>query len=204
MEVKNISALLASRRNIELQSSNVYPIAKWITHSPENKHLEIEVYLMLFEVNMCLSTGSHLVLPSWDGPDGMPIGFLQDSRWTPRPDISLPLRSALTTHTCRYTNHPKDPMLCPSYRPIALLNNDLKILSKLLTLKLNRLLSSIIELDQTGFVALKSTDLDLRRLHTNIYAQHSNRVHILRVSGLAGWRRGWPCNQMTAYSCSTM
>lgn len=49
----------------------------------------------------------------------------------------------------------KDPKLCAFYRPIALLNIDFKILSKLITIRSNLLLS-IIDSDKTGFIAHKS------------------------------------------------
>lgn len=69
---------------------------------------------------------------------------------------------------------PKDPTLCASYRPISLLNFDFKILTKLITQKLQPLMPTIIEVDQTGFMTNRSTDINLRRLQTNIHAQHLN------------------------------
>lgn len=69
----------------------------------------------------------------------------------------------------------KDPKLCASYRPIALLYNDLKILTKLLASRLHSILPSIIDPDQTGFMANKSTEINLRRLFTNLHAHHDNR-----------------------------
>lgn len=57
---------------------------------------------------------------------------------------------------------------------IALLNNDLKILTKLHTYRLHFLLPFIIDSDQTGFMAHKSTDMNLRRLFMHIYAKHDN------------------------------
>lgn len=59
------------------------------------------------------------------------------------------LHSMSHTHIVLIYKLPKDLTLCASYRLIALRNNDLKILSKLLTLRLNRLLPSIDESDQT-------------------------------------------------------
>lgn len=45
----------------------------------------------------------------------------------------------------------KDPLLCSSYRPISLLNVDFKILSKILVLRLETVVSPIIDLDQTVY-----------------------------------------------------
>lgn len=68
----------------------------------------------------------------------------------------------------------RDPKLCSSYRPIVLLNNDFKILSKLFTLSLQPLLPSIIDSDQTGFMPQKTRYINLRRLFTNLHTQYIN------------------------------
>lgn len=57
---------------------------------------------------------------------------------------------------------------CASYRPIALLNTDLKILTKVLALRLANVIPSIVDIDQTGFMPGKSTDTNLRRLFTHL------------------------------------
>lgn len=46
----------------------------------------------------------------------------------------------------------KDPLLHSSYRPISVLNVDYKIVSKILALYLQHVLSQIISSDQTGFM----------------------------------------------------
>ena len=58
----------------------------------------------------------------------------------------------------------KDPLLCGSYRPISLLNVDLKILSKVLALHLQRVIPFIISLDQTGFMPGGQSYHNTRRL----------------------------------------
>ncbi len=47
----------------------------------------------------------------------------------------------------------RDPTSCGNYRPISLLNVDCKILAKVLSLRFQDLMPSIISLDQTGFTS---------------------------------------------------
>lgn len=118
------------------------------------------------------------------GPDGLPIDFYKSHG-----DLLAPLLAQLYNICLKDGKLPdsmylayltlihkpsKDPTSCASYRPIALLNNDFKILTKLLALRLYPLLPSVIDSDQTGFMPRKSTDVNLRRLYTNIHAQHHN------------------------------
>ena len=58
----------------------------------------------------------------------------------------------------------KCPCSCASYRPIALLNSDQKLLSKILALRLEKVLPCIINEDQTGFVKGRSSSDNVRRL----------------------------------------
>lgn len=118
------------------------------------------------------------------GPDGLPIDF-----YKAHGDLLAPLLAQLYSTCFRAGKLPdsmyhayltliykpsKDPTSCASYRPIALLNNDFKILTKLLASRLYPLLPSVINSDQTGFMPRRSTDVNLRRLFTNIHAQHHN------------------------------
>lgn len=61
----------------------------------------------------------------------------------------------------------KDHTLCGSYRPIALLNSDFKIFAKLMSLHLIKVLPSLIDKDQVGFV-LQAGD-NTRRVVNLIY-----------------------------------
>lgn len=58
----------------------------------------------------------------------------------------------------------KTPTQCGSYRPISLLNNDLKILCKVLARRLEPILSQMIHLDQSGFVQGRQGFHNTRRL----------------------------------------
>lgn len=60
----------------------------------------------------------------------------------------------------------KNPLSCASYRPISLLNVDFKLLSKLLALRLESSLQTIIHPDQTGFIKNRHSFFNLRRLYS--------------------------------------
>lgn len=59
----------------------------------------------------------------------------------------------------------KDPVDPSSYRPISLLQSDVKILAKVLAMRVNKVILSIIHPDQAGFMPRKSTVTNLRRLY---------------------------------------
>lgn len=56
----------------------------------------------------------------------------------------------------------KDPLDPGSYRPISLLQSDVKLLAKVLALRLNEVISSVHQ-DQAGFTPQESTAVNLRR-----------------------------------------
>lgn len=58
----------------------------------------------------------------------------------------------------------KDPTLPSSYRPISLLNVDLKIITKTLAHRLDNIIPSLIHPDQTGFVKGRHSANNTRRL----------------------------------------
>lgn len=58
----------------------------------------------------------------------------------------------------------KDPLECSSYRPLALLNSDLKIYAKAIARKLETVITSLVHQDQTGFIKGRLAADNLRRL----------------------------------------
>lgn len=96
------------------------------------------------------------------GPDGFPIEFyrrflhklapvLIDMLHESFASLSLPptLNQASISLILKKN---KDPIACSSYRPISLLNVDLKLLSKMLALRLETVLPTIISPTQTGLI----------------------------------------------------
>lgn len=70
----------------------------------------------------------------------------------------------------------KDCLKCNSYRPISLLSNDYMILAKILTVRLNPVMQSIIHQDKTGFIPGRQLSSNLRRLFNILYSQGSPRL----------------------------
>lgn len=58
----------------------------------------------------------------------------------------------------------KDPTLCSSYRPISLINTDLKIISKTLTIRIEGAIQTLIHPDQTGFIKGRQSSNNTCRL----------------------------------------
>lgn len=68
----------------------------------------------------------------------------------------------------------KNPLLCSSYRPISLLCCDYKILTKILSSRLQEVISSIIHQDQSGFISGRQSFFNMRRLFNIIYSPSSD------------------------------
>ena len=66
----------------------------------------------------------------------------------------------------------RDPTLPGSYRPLALLNTDYKILAKTIANRIGPLVPRLVHEDQNGFVPTRSTSLNIRRFfRVSEYAQ---------------------------------
>lgn len=58
----------------------------------------------------------------------------------------------------------KDHLEMGSYRPLSILNNDYKILAKVLSLRLEKVVPSLVHLDQVGFIPGRLSSNNMRRL----------------------------------------
>lgn len=73
----------------------------------------------------------------------------------------------------------KDKSHCASYRPISLLNYDLKILTKMLATRLQTIRPYLVNIDQTRFIPGKSADINLRTVFNHLQlspSENSTRV----------------------------
>ncbi len=73
----------------------------------------------------------------------------------------------------------KPPESCSSYRPIALLNVDRKVLSKIVAVRLEGILPLIIKADQTGFIKGRNSCDNVRRL--------LNIIEVFKQRGMDAW-----------------
>uniref|UniRef100_A0A8C5QG33 Reverse transcriptase domain-containing protein n=1 Tax=Leptobrachium leishanense TaxID=445787 RepID=A0A8C5QG33_9ANUR len=96
------------------------------------------------------------------GPDGLPVEYYKKLRDALVPHMvatfnAITAETPLHPHTLCATitvlpKPGKDPSECTSYRPISLLNNDIKILARILADRLKPYLPSLVHIDQVGFV----------------------------------------------------
>uniref|UniRef100_A0A672ZMY2 Reverse transcriptase domain-containing protein n=1 Tax=Sphaeramia orbicularis TaxID=375764 RepID=A0A672ZMY2_9TELE len=93
--------------------------------------------------------------------------------------LPLSRREANISLILKKTKPPED---CGSYRPISLLNVDLKILSKILTTHLEGILPYVINTDQTGFIKGHDSCNNLKRLLNIIQFCQQHAVNGLEVS----------------------
>lgn len=118
------------------------------------------------------------------GPDGFPSEFYRASSAK-----LVPLLASVLEESFRAGGLPptfnqacitliakkgKDPEDCASYRPISLLNADVKILAKVLARRLEDALPSVIHTDQTGFVKNRHSFFNVRRLLNILYSPNNS------------------------------
>uniref|UniRef100_A0A8C5WC34 Reverse transcriptase domain-containing protein n=1 Tax=Leptobrachium leishanense TaxID=445787 RepID=A0A8C5WC34_9ANUR len=96
------------------------------------------------------------------GPDGLPIEYYKACTKELLPALAtlfnvirsgVPIHPHSLTATISLIPKPgKDHTACGNYRPISLLNNDMKLLARILADRLKRFLPQLIDPDQVGFI----------------------------------------------------
>lgn len=76
----------------------------------------------------------------------------------------------------------KDPTLPSSYRPLSLINTDIKIINKALSARIETVTPSIIHTDQTGFIKGRHAYNNTRRLFNIIHQVTQNNMETIIAS----------------------
>ncbi|KAJ1142660.1 hypothetical protein NDU88_008973 [Pleurodeles waltl] len=107
------------------------------------------------------------------GPDGLPVKYFQKYFASLLPALLKTLAAAsssgvLQTHICEaliivLPKLGKNPAEPGSYRPLSILNTDVKLLAKVLVLGLGRVITHLVHKDQCSFVPGRGTHMNLRR-----------------------------------------
>lgn len=124
------------------------------------------------------------------GPDGFPAEFykhfwpiLESLFYQLTSEIQDGLPASFNMATISPIIEPeKDPTLPGSYRPISLLNTDIKIISKALAHRLETVLPSIIHQDQTAFIEGRHKSSNTRRLMDLMHYSSLLQTKIIIVS----------------------
>uniref|UniRef100_A0A3B5PRH3 Reverse transcriptase domain-containing protein n=1 Tax=Xiphophorus maculatus TaxID=8083 RepID=A0A3B5PRH3_XIPMA len=126
------------------------------------------------------------------GPDGFPIEFYKKFIEKLAPLLLAMFNESLERKTLPPTltqativllhKKDKDPTLCGSYRPLSLLNADVKVLAKLVASRLERALPLVISEEQNGFVKGRQLFFNVRTLFNVIYSKHSSDMPEMVIS----------------------
>ncbi|XP_062396829.1 LINE-1 retrotransposable element ORF2 protein isoform X1 [Sardina pilchardus] len=76
----------------------------------------------------------------------------------------------------------KDKLNCSNYRPISVLNIDYKIFASIIAKRLEKVLPTIINIDQTGFVMTRQTHDNIRRSLQIIRHINQNKIEAMLIS----------------------
>lgn len=70
----------------------------------------------------------------------------------------------------------KDPTHLSSYRPLSLINTDIKIINKVLTNTIEKVIPSIIHPDQTGFIKGRQSSHNTRKLFNLMQLSNNKKI----------------------------
>lgn len=126
----------------------------------------------------------------WDQLGPFLLDMIQSS--IERGELSRDVNTALISLLLKKD---KDPCDCSSYRPLSLLNSDLKIFAKLLAQRLEAFMPSLINHDQTGFIKTRMASDNVRRLLHIVEAAESydTPMSLLSLDAMKAFDRlEWP------------
>uniref|UniRef100_A0A3B1IT35 Reverse transcriptase domain-containing protein n=1 Tax=Astyanax mexicanus TaxID=7994 RepID=A0A3B1IT35_ASTMX len=126
------------------------------------------------------------------GPDGFPIEFFKKFIGKLAPLLLSVFNESLESGSLPQTmtqatialllKKDKDPTSCGSYRPLSLLNVDVKVLAKVIASRLEDVLPHIISEEQNGFIKGRQLFFNTRTLFNIIYSKHQTELPELVIS----------------------
>lgn len=150
---------------------------------------ELDKPIQLEELISCLKSMQNNKAP---GPDGFPVDFYKRFSHQLAPLLLDMFNDSLrqgslppTLNQASISLIPKkDKNLdeCGSWRPISLLNSDVKLLAKVLACRLDPCLPDIISLDQSGFVRGRQLSSNIRRLLNIVLSPSSSQAPEMVIS----------------------
>ncbi|KAG7520476.1 hypothetical protein JOB18_030125 [Solea senegalensis] len=157
-----------------------------LTHSTAE---ELDQPIQELEIKQVISTLKNSKSP---GPDGFVNEFYKTFK-----DLLVPLLLKAYSHALESkTMAPswneativvihkegKDSTDCQSYRPISLLNADVRILTAILARRVNKIITQIIHPDQTGFISGRYYGYNIRRLLNIMSHQKDKKLESVIIS----------------------
>lgn len=88
--------------------------------------------------------------------------------------------TTLQAHIAVIPKEGKDPSLCGSYRPISLLNTDLKLFTKIIATRIQQHLPTLIHLDQVGFVPHRESRDNTTKVLNLLHVVNTTKTHFPR------------------------
>uniref|UniRef100_A0A8C5Q4M0 Reverse transcriptase domain-containing protein n=1 Tax=Leptobrachium leishanense TaxID=445787 RepID=A0A8C5Q4M0_9ANUR len=158
-------------------------------HLSDAQRAQLRVPFTQEEISSAVKTQKNGKAP---GPDGLPSMYYKRFGATLVPPLVTTLNSLLENHSL----HPhtqaativvlpkggKDPMLCSSYRPISLLNCDLKFFATALAQRLHAVLPLLVQKDQVGFIPAREARDGTTRTLNAIHKARQEEIPMLLLS----------------------
>lgn len=141
----------------------------------EKDRTELESPITLEELQQAMSEMEGQKSP---GPDGLPVEIYRHYGKILLPELLMVLNWSVTggvllrsmMESSKITIHKegKDPLDTASYRPIALLNSDVKMVATVLAARLNGVIQGLVHPHQLGFIPGRTTSINIRRVYLNL------------------------------------
>ncbi|KAM5158282.1 protein transport protein Sec61 subunit gamma [Mantella aurantiaca] len=158
-------------------------------HLPDHSKAELEAPITSEEL---LDATLHLKNGKSPGPDGYTSAYYKlfipllsphflKAFNQPKGSLTFPPDS-LRAHITLIPKEGKDPLQCQSYRPISLLNTDLKLFTKILATRLNKWLPDIIDQDQVGFTPGRESRDNIIKVLDIIHEANTRKIPLMLLS----------------------